>query len=357
MELDLVAAMVSERNANAGRKRINGVDPLARVSRKDTRFPGGKATCWYCGRSAVWGGNGITDHLMCPGAREWRCWCSIGFDGPLATRRVMKAITDELYLLEGFDAQFRLLVEEAQSGGGDLQKRAERLRQDIDALAVKKRNVTAAIAAYGPNPIVQSMLSEIEAGEAKLKVERRDQEAMSQRKLNVPLSPTELRERFESQTDELSANSRAFNRLLRQLVSEFHVYLVRLCDGGHLLPRARIKLMLDGIAPDLEHVPGMGEFLTRELTIDLFDPPQREAIREQAVALSTAGMEQRQIAQNVKATQAAVSKALALDRQMRSQGLQSPYVLVTAPPEDYRKLRRHKNAKYRFEALDGYKQP
>ena len=54
-------------------------------------------------------------------------------------------------------------------------------------------------------------------------------------------------------------------------------------------------------------------------------------------------------------TQPAVSKALALDRLMREQGLDTPYEIVTEPPADYPKLRRHLNPKYRFEPVDGYR--
>jgi hypothetical protein len=52
-----------------------------------------------------------------------------------------------------------------------------------------------------------------------------------------------------------------------------------------------------------------------------------------------------------------VQQALALDRLMKGQGLDSPYVLLLEPPADYPKLRRHKNAKYRFKPRNGYERP
>jgi hypothetical protein len=52
-----------------------------------------------------------------------------------------------------------------------------------------------------------------------------------------------------------------------------------------------------------------------------------------------------------------VQNALALDRLMQQMGLMTPYQLVTEPPADYAKLRRHRNAKYRFTPLDGYVPP
>ena len=42
---------------------------------------------------------------------------------------------------------------------------------------------------------------------------------------------------------------------------------------------------------------------------------------------------------------------------MKSLGLETPYQFVSEPPEDYRKLRRHKNPKYEFTPLEGYVAP
>ena len=164
---------------------------------------------------------------------------------------------------------------------------------------------------------------------------------------------------LEKQFQCLAVDSPEFGDLMRQLVPDIHVYLVRLCDGGHLLPRAKVKLTLAGIVPDVKYTPEVGHLLTRERTLDLFEPPQRERIREEAVRLTAEGLSQRQAAGLLaeKPTQPAVEHALALDRKMRTLGLESPYVIVREPPEDYGKLRRHKNQKYRFEPLEDYRQP
>jgi hypothetical protein len=39
---------------------------------------------------------------------------------------------------------------------------------------------------------------------------------------------------------------------------------------------------------------------------------------------------------------------------MQELGLDTPDVLLQEPPDDYAKLRRHKNPKYRFEPLGDY---
>jgi hypothetical protein len=154
-------------------------------------------------------------------------------------------------------------------------------------------------------------------------------------------------------------DSPEFGELMRALVPQFHVYLVRLCDGGHLFPRARVELALSGVVPDAKHVPGLGQLLKRELTLDLFEAPQRERIREEAVRLAAQGLRQREIAARLpgKPTQTAVQRALALHETMRELGLETPYVPVLEPPLDYPKLRRHKNPKYRSAPLEGYQRP
>jgi hypothetical protein len=106
-------------------------------------------------------------------------------------------------------------------------------------------------------------------------------------------------------------------------------------------------------------VPALGDLLSRVVTIDLFEPPQRERIRKDAVRLQSDGLTQRDIAKCVSepATQAAVCDALALERMIREKGLASPYIFVGEPPEDYHKLCRHQNPKYRFEPIEGYLPP
>jgi hypothetical protein len=116
---------------------------------------------------------------------------------------------------------------------------------------------------------------------------------------------------------------------------------------------------LDGIVSDAGLVPALRPLLSRMVTIDLFEPPQRERIREQAVRLAADGLGPKAITQRIpeRPTTTAVQNALALQRTMEELGLTTPYVTVLQPPDDYPKLRRHKNSKYRFTRLDGYQPP
>jgi hypothetical protein len=206
----------------------------------------------------------------------------------------------------------------------------------------------------------QEHLVELEGIDRELAREKSKLAAWQNRTLQLPASVSELRALLEEKSQTLAQDSQDFGNLMRQLVPEFHVYLVRLCDGGYLRPRAQVKLALGGIMPCVAQVPGMEALLTRELTLDLFDlPPQREQIRIEAVRLTSEGLTQREMTERLpgKPKQSAEQRALALDRKKRNLGLSNPYITVLEPPPDYTKLRRHHNRKYQFKPLEGYLPP
>jgi site-specific DNA recombinase len=361
IELEEVNAALDEQNRNCGRPAQNGADPLLGRPRKRTHFPGDCACCWYCGWHDVWGGNGVTKNLMCSASRKWQCWHSIGFDGQLATERIASHVTSAMYQLDGFDKQYAELVESSvRSSSGGSSERLKQLARDEAAVARERKNLVDAILKYGERPMLQETLDSFDDREKKLQRERYAFELLKSRELVVPSSTTELRSLLEENFAQLAVESFEFGDFMRLLVPEFHVYSVRLCDGGHLLPRARVKIDLAGSVVDAEHVAGLKGLLTRVITVDLFDrPPQRERISEEAVRLAANGMKSREIARNIGESPkpAAVDNALALQRTMDELGLTDPLVLVMDPPQDYPKLRRHKNSKYRFKPRPGYERP
>lgn len=363
-EFDELVALLAERNRDYRRKNVNGVDPRANVPRKRTRFPGQHGRCWYCGYHHVWGGNGVTANLMCSNARQEQCWNSVGYNGELAVTRLMEAVTNELYRLDGFDDQYRELIQLAgRNDRSDVARRWERWRADEQELARKKQNIVAAIAKFGAESMFEATMIEIAADERKLKLERRNLDRIGEERLDVPESLPMLRTMLEQEFVGAAQDSPEFGDVLRKLCPDFFVYVVRVCDGNHLLPRARVHLALDGVIPDLALVPGVDGLLRRDLTFDLFVPSQRERIRADAADWKAQGFGPKAIAAKIaehtdeRPTDTAVKNALKLDKRMRELGLESPYVLVTAPPGDCPRLRRHKNGKYRFVPLAGYVPP
>jgi hypothetical protein len=355
-EFDDLIEIVAQANKRYRRKRVNGLDGRQSVPRNRTRFPGQHATCWYCGRHYVWGANGITGHLMCSGAREWKCWNSIGIDGRLATEQLERAILERVARLHGVNEQFQQMIRAVRdSGKRGVREEWVRLEAEERVLLDEKANLLRAIRQCGPHEELQAELDRMTGRGRELAVRRGRLNELSNRDIQLPDSTITLRDIIDADLHRHSVDSYELASLLRQLAPTFHVYLVRLCDGGHLLPRAKVNLDLVGSFADAALVPGLRELLQQELTLDLFTPPQRERIREKVVELST-DSDQRKISVQLPepATQAAVSKALALQRRMCEMGLSSPYVLVDEPPADYPKLRRHNHSRYKFEMREGY---
>ena len=124
-------------------------------------------------------------------------------------------------------------------------------------------------------------VEQIERKEKELAWERTRIECRRQQQVELPPSIEALRHTLEEAFRNLALGSFEFGDLMRQLVSELSVYVVRLCDGGHPLSRAKVKLNLAGSLSDIDRLPELGQLLTREFTIDLSRPPQRERIREE----------------------------------------------------------------------------
>lgn len=357
---DQLNSALRRQNAKHKRPLVNGVDPRAGVSKKRTRFPGQFAHCHYCGRQCHWGGNGISENLMCSGARHYNCWNSVGFNGPLAVEKITAAICDELKRLDGFQVQFAEMVASAQSQATQCRTEAlAKFQRDCDQLAREKANVMAAMKAHGDYPGLGEALADIKTQEQELRQFRELLDQQHQRPLVLPESPAALANLLEVEFRELVVGSPRFGALMRRLVPSMSIYLVRRFDGGPPLPRAKVTLNLAGTFPDVNVVPGLQSLLCREVTLDLFRPRQVDEIRSEAARLAGQGLTHAQIANHLpcRPTKTAVGNALALNRGLLSRGLDDPYIVLQDPPSDFPKLRRHLNKRYRFEFLEGYQRP
>ena len=358
-EFDDLNEALAAQNAKLGRPHEKGVRSYAP---RRSKFPRGVAVCWYCGHGYVWGAHGTVEHLQCTATREWHCWNAVGLDGGLLARKVVDVITAELVRLEGFTDQFRMMVEEAHRQnecGGDQQLRE--LEIEAAKLATERRNLEKSILELGPRPTLAGMLDALEERERLLRTKQDRFQRTAKRPLELPESPAELMGLFREQFADLAVDSCEFADLLREIVTSCHVYLVRLVDGGDLEPRARVTLNLGALATDIAGVTALQQQLIRQVTIDVFEAPQRERIRPEVIRLATEhpGWTQRQIAAAIaeKPEQTAVSRAIQLHQKMLDLGLTSPYVLVPEPPSDHGRLRRHKHPRYEFRPLEGYERP
>ncbi|HCS50895.1 hypothetical protein [uncultured Rubinisphaera sp.] len=139
------------------------------------------------------------------------------------------------------------------------------------------------------------------------------------------------------------------------MITNFIVEPVRLIDGGHIELQRRFQLNLAKLFPDDQLAECFKAPLTRQITLKLFNPPQREEFRNPVVTRRNQGEKEHEVAIALNITQTAVQRAAALQRMMDARGIDEPFEVVTEPPEDYTKLRRHKHPQYRFEPISNPK--
>lgn len=349
---DRVVRKADVRNAKYRRAGKNGTDPLQNVPKKRSRFPGQSIFCGRCGRLFVFGGHGQKDHLMCSGARGHVCWNGITVDGPTAARKISEAVFAEIEALAEFDAAFLVLVnEEAKKLDGVRDGRLRELVAEVSRTDREIANVVKFIRSGDDSQRVRVELQGLEEKLRQLQYDKDQLELVSTGAVVVP-AVAEIKQLAREAFRDLSLDSFEFAKLLRGLTGKIIVDPYRLCDGGHIILRARFRLQIANLLPDARLQEVVRKPLEIALTVDLMEkPPQRVEFREAVMARRAAGETERQIAKALGITQTAVQRAAALDRLMKRLGLTDPYVRLMEPPADYSKLRRHLHPRYRFESL------
>ncbi len=350
---DRVVAKVNARNAKYRRNGADGVDLRQNVPKKRTRFPGQCIYCGICGRLFVFGGHGQTDHLMCSGAREYKCWNSVSVDGPLAAQKISETILSHVEKLDDFDAAFLELIRE-EGRKLDLVKvtRLQELNTLIDQRQREIQNLLKFIRSGVESVSIGADLRKLESELAGYRSEKDELEDSQDDSLTIP-SVEEIRIMAWQELQNLDRESFEFAGLMRKIVKDLHVFPYRLCDGKDFVLRATMRLQLANLLPEKRLQEAMRQPLERIVTVDLFAPPERVAYRERVLALRKEKTE-RATAGELGITITASQRAAALDRLMRQLGLADPYVRLCEPPMDYPKMRRHCNPRYHFSPIPGY---
>jgi len=150
--------------------------------------------------------------------------------------------------------------------------------------------------------------------------------------------------------------SRNFGDLLNLVAPAFMSTWSGCSTAGHLLPRAKVTLSLGGIVPTRFTTRILGA-VERELTIDLFEPPQRGA---HPPGRRSAGVKGPQAEGDCPTAQCEAGGGLP------GAGLGSPEArtgsgqlvcLGDGAAVDLTKFRRTQNGKFQFKALEGYEPP
>jgi DNA invertase Pin-like site-specific DNA recombinase len=357
---DRVIRLLRARNSKCTRGRKKGIDSRKDVPRKRTAWPGQAVVCGVCGRPYYWGGHGQAQHMMCSGARDMRCWNGVTFDGVQGASLLCKAILDRIEALPNFDATFLAMVrQDLIEGMADREQELAQLAGELEAVKAKAKRIQDSIAETENVRRRQALgekLDELLAEEDRLA----EQIALlgNQPRQDAPLpSLEEVKRETREVVGMLASNSPEFGRRIRRLVPSITVYPYRLIDGGKVVLRGKLTLMLTSLAEDwagLVIQEKLQQHYRHELTVDLFEQPQRVKFAEQVVALRHEGLTEAQVAVKLGLTVTAAQRAAALRRLMKEQGVTGPYALVKEPPADCTKLRRHLHKRYRFEPRPGY---
>ncbi len=349
---DRVVAMLKRRNANRGRKPVDGSDPRKGVPRKRTAWPGQHARCGVCGRLYYYGGNGRDGHLMCSGAKDYRCWVGTTFLGPLAAERIAAAVFGEVRSLPEFDS---LLLEEVRRGmvaaRATMEARlaeSSRLEQTLDR---QIRSTTNLLVDDESSRALREKLRELESERDRVVADRAELIEAAGAAPELP-SMERIVATFDEAFRGLARDSDEFGRLMSRVVPRLEVWPCRAIDGGNVELRARLTVELAALLPGARGWESLVGVLSREVVVDLFDPPQRVAHLARVRELTALNWQQRQIAQELGITQTAVQRTAVLTKKLDALGLDDPYQAVTGPPEDSDRTCRHRHARYRFETLE-----
>jgi DNA invertase Pin-like site-specific DNA recombinase len=349
---DRVIRLLTERNGRSRRIGEGGKDTRAGISRKRSRWPGQHIFCGICGRPYFWGGNGEKDHLMCQGAKDYRCWLGTSCDGPLAAERVSTAVVEEIERLPDFDeALIEAVTAESRRLDSDRDQQHAHLCRQVQRLDKEIGNIMVFIRGGDSSSRVREDLTRLEEELQRTRAEVKRLEKMPSDAIVVP-PVTEIKAMARAAFSGVAKESPDFGKLMKLIIPKIVVFPVRLCDGGLVVLRGRLRLRLSNLLLNTRVQDVLLQPLERILTVDLFEAPQREAYRRQICDLRKSGTTQEDAAGQCGLTITAAQRSAGLQRQMNERGLTDSYVTITEPPEDYRRLRRHLHRRYRFEPLE-----
>ncbi|WP_166822363.1 recombinase family protein [Thalassoroseus pseudoceratinae] len=354
---DRVIRMLAKRNAKYRRHDENGNDKRRDVPRKRTRFPGQMIACGICGYQYVFGGHGQTDHLMCDGARDYRCWNGVSVDGPLATHKILNAVFEAIDRLPDFDDVFcRTINEEAvrideatTREKHDCEQNLKRIQRELDRVIEFIRTTESS------SHRLCEELSRLESESNRFRDELSRLQSRPSSTIEVP-PVDQLKVMMGALVADVAENSYELQKIMRRLIPRIVVFPYRLCDGGRVVLRASFRLRLSQLIPDERTRNTLDRPLERLLTVDLFDLPQREKYRPEVVQKRIPdrnGRRQlfREIGLDLKITGTAAQRAAELQKKMDELGLEDPYLPVCEPPADCKKLCRHRHPRYSFAPL------
>ncbi|MDQ3329812.1 MAG: hypothetical protein M3552_04045 [Planctomycetota bacterium] len=289
---------------------------------------------------------------MCSGAREYACWNGATCDGIEASEAIIAAFLKAAESLTDWDEELsRTLHEKVADEQGSRASDRSSLEKKLAAVALKLDRLADELTERGGSEILRRKLDELEAQQQELTYEL--QELDRRPPVTTTLPP--MAEIKQLARAAMAADDPGFGRLMKRLIPRLEVFPVRPIDGGKVRLRVSMTVELaalaEGTLPE-----AAARLIRRDVTVDLFEPPQRIAVLWEVCRLRAAGCTEREVARRLGVTVTAAQRAMALKRAMDEVGTSDAYELLIEPPEDDGKLRRHRHPRDVFRPLP-HKQP
>lgn len=352
---DHVIRDVDARNAKYRRAKNGKLDSRKGVPKCRTVFPGQHLRCAVCGRHMYWSISGGAKSMVCSGAQAYFCWNSLTVPAARYTQRITDAVLLEILRLPNFDTILADEVRERLLALPDQHRERQRvLEAKLQTIETSLQNIANAFEKAPSSETLLDRLQQLEAARSEVAYQLRRERQAPVEHFTMPTAD-EVTKIARDLFGRLVKEDQEAGRIMRRLIPEMLLVPYRCIDGGAIVPRVRFTINLAALLPDGAGDFGLGDVLTKELTIDMFDQPQRVRFLPEIVAAKGQGRTEREIAASLGITQPPVQYALKLHRQMLELGTQDPYQLVTCVPQgEGTKLRRHKHERFDFHPLEGF---
>ena len=235
--------------------------------------------------------------MICSGAYIYRCWNSVLINGDMVARKLTEAILEKVRKLPDFSQQFQNEIRRRLERKSEaLQQQEIELQQKMCRVTQQITHLTDAVAEGIDSRSLLEKLQEREAEQEQIQDELSQMKQSSTKVFPLP-SAEQIRQCTEEALTSFIPDTEVGRHLMQQLIPELAVYPYRLCDGGAFLLRAKLKLYLPAFLNE-KHSDNhdLHEIIERNLTVDLFDLPQRVKYREAVIQMRANGMTERQAA-------------------------------------------------------------
>ena len=344
---DRLMRELEKRNGKYSRGKAAKRDPRAGVAKKRTLWPGQSMHCGICGSLLYYGAHGCKNRLCCSGALSYKCWNGTSISGPKTAARICEEVWKFVEQLPEFDDAFlRMISEEFELQGSDTTERLKGLKNRLETISRESDNLLAAIRNGKAFDLLTQDLERLQSERRDVDDEIHRLEQAQKKRPNLP-SMDALRSKAAEIFRDMPRESQDFGRLMNGIVRSITVHPYVPIDGGNIVLRATFELHLSSLSgSDSVDLPN----LMHELTVDLFDPPQRIEYLEEVRRLTSTSedgvkLKERDIAARLGITQTAVQRAKHLARNMDANSVSDPYVRIEQPLEHGRN-RRHRHPRF-----------